>query len=136
LLDRLRDAGATVTLRNGRPILRAMVAIDSGLLAEAKAARADLVALLSPPRPGAFPATLAFIPPDGAACAACDGSCWWQPKPGTAWRCIACDPWPDGWPGGPDAPRAGQKAPASRTAEAACHEAEWHFRTNTRARGN
>jgi hypothetical protein len=98
LLARLHGAGATVTLRDGRPVLRADWPIDSGLVAEAKAARSELIALLSLPTAAPPTPTLDAIPSDGATCATCNSSGWWQPAPGAEWHCIRCHAWPDGWP--------------------------------------
>ena len=100
LLGRLRAAGATVRLVDGRPRIHAPVALPPDLLAEARANReavmAGLVAANDPtPMDHAGPT---------APCPACGSGRWWRTSafptgrtPGP-WTCTTCSPPPpDAW---------------------------------------
>ena len=84
LLARLRDAGAEVRVRDGKPILHAPVALPPDLLAEARAHRAEVMAGLLAANDAGPTAT----------CCDCGARGWWGPAapepPAAGWGCWGC----------------------------------------------
>ena len=101
LLVRLRAAGATVRLVDGRPRIHAPVALPPDLLAEARAHRDAVIAGLvaaNDPIP-----TLVDAAGPTAGCPACGTGAWWRTSAfptgrAGSWCCATCWPPPgDAW---------------------------------------
>jgi len=104
VLARLRDAGAEVVIRGGRPILRAPAPLPTELLAEAKAHRDELLALVTGKAEASSgtpaPSMLDAAGNPQVPCPACGCGQWWrlsafpERRLAGAWHCRRCAPPP------------------------------------------